>query len=140
MKAQHLIIAGFVFLGTPVLALLAQEAALTKLPRNATSPAMGYKNGGFGPMGKEMNPGGWLVLNGARFRNVEFPILANTLKENYSRQGYVSDDSEFTQLPAEQSESKPGGEIVRGFAICPSPAICGDLTGTIMPFDLDASL
>jgi hypothetical protein len=118
----------------------AQEAPLVRLPKSATTPNIAFKKGGLRETGKEMNLGGWLVLNGARFRNVEFPVLANILRENYARQGHVSNDSEFTQLPAKQIVTNPAGQIVRGFAICPSPAICGDLTGTFMPFNLDASL
>jgi hypothetical protein len=118
-----------------------EQPSLIRLPKQATSPSIGIKKGGvIGPMGKEMHLGGWLVLNGARFRNSEYPELAKTLAENYAQQGYTSKDPDFTQLPAEQSEADPHGQIVRGFAICPSPALCGDLTGSIMPFDLNSSL
>jgi hypothetical protein len=139
MNVQTVIVAGLIFVwgATPV---LTQEAALlTKLPKNATSPVIGLKNGGIGPTGKELNLGGWLVLNGALFPNADYPALAQLLKENYAQQGLVSNDPDFTQLPREPYEAKPNGEIVRGFAICPLPALCGD-PGTLMPFDLDSSL
>jgi hypothetical protein len=101
---------------------------------------MGYVKGAFGPMGRESNLGGWLVLNGASFRNAEYPELAKQLRENYAKtNGYVPPDPNMTPLTKEPLQSKPTGEVVRGFAICPSPAICG-LTGTIMPFNLDSSL
>jgi hypothetical protein len=120
---------------------LAQEPPpLIRLPKQVTSPFMGFKGGVIGPTGKEQNLGGWLVLNGARFRNSEYPELARTLAENYAQQGYTSKDRDFTQLPAEQSEADPHGQIVRGLAICPSRTLCGDLTGAIMPFDLNSSL
>jgi hypothetical protein len=90
-------------------------------------------------MGRETRLAGWLVLNGARFRNKIYPELAQILAENYAQHGFVSADKEFTQLPAEQFEAKSDGEIVRGFAICPSKAVC-ELPGIIMPFNLDASL
>jgi hypothetical protein len=118
----------------------AQEPTLVRLPKSATTPILGFKKGGLRETGKEMNLGGWLVLNGARFRNAEFPALANILAENYARQGRVSERSEFTRLPVQQSVTNPAGQIVRGVAICPSPAICGDSLGTLMPFNLDASL
>ena len=51
-----------------------------------------------------MHLGGWLLLNGARFRNAEFPILASALKENYARQGRVFNDAEFTQLRSVEKE------------------------------------
>jgi hypothetical protein len=93
-----------------------------------------------GSSGKEANLGGWLVLNGARFANSEYPDLAKVLRENYAQQGFQVTDPIFTQLPAEQSATDTHGRIVRGVAICPSKSICGDLVGTLMPFGLDASL
>ena len=102
---------------------------------------MGYTKGGFGPMGKETNLAGWLVLNGASFPNSEFPDLARQLRETYAKaNGYVPPDPDMTPLPNQPHESKSNGEVVRGFAICPSRALCGDLTGTFMPFNLDSSL
>jgi hypothetical protein len=92
------------------------------------------------PMGREVNLLGWLVLNGARFRNSEYPVLAKTLAENYARQGYTSPDSDFTQLSTEPSAQDSHGQIVKGSAICPSPALCGDLTGEVMPFNLNSLL
>jgi hypothetical protein len=76
----------------------AQEPTLVRLPKSATTPILGFKKGSLRETGKEMNLGGWLVLNGARFRNAEFPALANILTENYARQGRVSERSEFTRL------------------------------------------
>ena len=83
---------------------------------------------------------GWLVLNGARFRNSDYPELAKVLAENYAQQGYKSPDPNFTQLTAEQSETDSHGRIVRGLAICPSREICGDLVGELAAFDLNSSL
>jgi hypothetical protein len=118
----------------------AQEPPLIRLPKAATAGMLAFKKGGLAETGKEMHLGGWLVLNGARFQNAEFPVLANALRENYARQGRVFNDAEFTQLPAQPSLTNPAGQIVRGVAICPSPVICGDMTGSLMPFNLDASL
>ena len=99
----------------------AQEPPLIRLPGFATSPVIGaLKSGKVGPMGRETNIGGWLVLNGARFLKSDFPELAKTLDENYAAQGYKFNDPNFTRLPAEQRQSRPDGEVFRGFAICPS--------------------
>jgi hypothetical protein len=87
-----------------------------------------------------MNVGGWLVLNGAVFLNSEYPDLAATLREAYASTGYTPPDPDRTMLVNEPHQTKPNGEIVRGAAICPSRALCGDYVGTIQPFDLDASL
>jgi hypothetical protein len=112
---------------------------LIRLPKQATSPDVGYKKGAFGPTGHERSLAGWLVLNGARFRNADFPELAQTLIESYRQQGYVLRGKEFTPLPAEPIEKDSHGEAVKGLAICPSSALCG-LVGDVMPFNLDASL
>jgi len=134
---HFLLILAFLCLASPV---LAQEPKLIALPQHATSPFLGYRSGKFREMGKEANIGGWLVLNGARFRNSEFPELAKIHSQGYARQGFVATDPELTQLPLEPYDSKPDGQVVRGFAICPSRAICGDLIGSRMPFNLDTSL
>jgi hypothetical protein len=129
----------FLLVATPSIAQ--QQPPLIRLTNQAMSPYIGVKKGGdIGPMGKEANLQGWLVLNGARFRNSEYPVLAKTLAENYARQGFKLLDPDFTQLPVEPSEADSRGQIVKGFAICPSPALCGDLTGAIMPFNLNSSL
>jgi hypothetical protein len=101
---------------------------------------MAYDKTGLHPHG-ERNLEGWLVLNAARFRNSEFPILAKVLREAYAAQGVASSsDSEFTQLPYEPNESDSHGQIKGGTAICPSRALCGELIGESMPFNLDSSL
>src|SRR5712664_2459247 len=116
-----------VFLSFAASSAVAQkDPPLIRLTHQAMSPLIGLKKGAIGPMGREVNLPGWLVLNGARFRNSEYPVLAKTLAENYAQQGYTSPDSDFTQLPIEPSEQAPHGQIVKGFAICPSPALCGD--------------
>jgi hypothetical protein len=98
------------------------------------------KKGGLGSSGRETNLRGWLVLNGARFPNSEFPDLARVLRENYAQQGLQTTDPDFTQLPTEKTGTDSRGRIVRGFAVCPLKSICGDLVGQLAPFDLDASL
>jgi hypothetical protein len=121
MNAQTVFAAFFLF--SCVSNVSAEE--LIRLTRQATSPQMGYTKGGFGSMGTEKNLAGWLVLNGASFKNSECPELAKTLRETYAQtNGYVPPDPETTPLTNAPHESKPTGEIVRGFAICPTPAIC----------------
>ena len=128
----------FVFIANPSNAQ--NEPPLIRLTKQATSPQMVYDKGGLHPRG-EKNLEGWLVLNAARFRNSEYPVLARVLREDYAARGVASSsDSEFTQLPYEPNESDSHGQIKGGTAICPSPALCGDLTGVSMPFNLNASL
>jgi hypothetical protein len=116
----------------------AQAEELIRLPKQATSPQLGVRAGGIGPVGTQRKIAGWLVLNGATIRNVEYPELAKLLRENYQLQGRTLPDTETTPLPKEAYEAKSSGEIVRGYAICPSTAICGALPGEITAFDLDA--
>ncbi|WP_439925610.1 hypothetical protein [Nitrobacter sp. JJSN] len=79
------------------------------------------------------------MLNGATFKNSDYPDLARVLATVYAQNDYKSLDTENTILRNEPHEMKPSGEVVRGLAVCPSKAICGDLVGTIQPFNLDAS-
>lgn len=123
-----------------VQAASAQTAKLTALPKNASSPWLMFKNDGVRQSGKEASLSGWLILNGATFPNADFPDLAKVLRKNYARTGYVPPHPDTTVLPNEPHETKANGEIARGMAICPTRMICGDLVGTLMPFDLDASL
>ena len=111
----------------------AQAQELIRLPKEATSPQLAGRADGTGK-----NIAGWLVLNGATIRNVEYPELAKLLRENYQLQGKTLADTETTPLPKDAYESRSSGEIVRGYAICPSTAICGALPGEITAFDLDA--
>lgn len=118
-----------------------QQPKLTFLPKNVTSGQMKAGPSGMVPSGREQNLGGWMVLNGARFRNAEFPELAKILGENYkATNGYVSPDPDFTQLTADAFELAPNGDVVRGVAICPTRTICGDLVGMLAPFNLNSSL
>src|SRR6185437_14298285 len=123
-------------------AVARSEPRLVRLPAQATSPHIGIKKGGvIGSMGKEASLKDWLVLNGARFANSEYPDLAKIVAENYAQQGYSkSPDPNFTQLPVEPFEADYRGEIIRGMAICPTRAICGDLVGSLMPFNLNSNL
>lgn len=120
-------------------ALAQAPPRLTALPQQATSPILSFQKGKFGGAVKEVNIGGWLVLNGANLRNSEFPDLAKILAERNAQRGFVSKDPEVTQLPTELYESKPDGRIARGYAICPLSSLCGDLIGTVMPFNLETS-
>lgn len=120
--------------------LHAQEATLTRLPKEARSPFLAFKNSVLGSSSNDANLAGWLVLNGARFANSEYPDLARAMREIYQRQGVQVSDPDFTRLPAEKIATDLDGRAVQGVAICPSRLICGDLVGTIMPFKLDASL
>lgn len=116
------------------------ERPLIRLTKQATSPMMVHSKTGLHPK-DEKNLEGWLVLNGARFRNSEFPALANILREAYAEQHVPNEsDADFTQLPGEPTEQDTHGRVVRGNAICPSPALCGQLTGEVMPFNLESSL
>jgi hypothetical protein len=117
-----------------------QEPPLIRLTKQALSPQMRATARGI-TSDRENNLTGWLVLNGARFRNSEYPALAKSLAETYAQQGLASNsDADFTELPFQPSEADPHGQIVRGWAICPTPALCGDLVGSLAAFDLDASL
>jgi len=131
-------------LAVPLFALApslhAQEAPLTRLPKDVTSPFLAFKSTALGSTNEDANLAGWLVLNGARFANSEYPDLARALREMYERQGVHVTDPDFTQLPTEKNATDGHGRTVQGVAICPSRSICGDLVGTIMPFNLDASL
>jgi hypothetical protein len=131
-------------LAVPLFALApslhAQEAPLTRLPKEVTSPFLAFKSAAMGSSNNDANLAGWLVLNGARFANSEYPDLAKALREMYERQGVRVTDADFTQLPTEKNATDAHGRTVQGVAICPSRPICGDLVGTIMPFNLDASL
>jgi hypothetical protein len=120
--------------------LHAQEARLIRLPKEATSPQLTIKKGSLASSGRETNLGGWLVLNGARFANSEYPDLAKIVRENYSAQGLENTDPDFTQLPTQDIATDSHGRIVRGVAVCPLRSICGDLVGELVPFNLDASL
>jgi hypothetical protein len=131
----------FVFLTAAGAAFAEQNSPpLIHLPKQASSPVMGYKAGTFGPMGRESNLGGWLVLNGASFPNKEYPVLAKQLREVYARGGFVVNDPDFTPLRNHGVKMNAAGRVVSGVAICPSPELCGDLTGTFAPFDLDSDL
>jgi hypothetical protein len=92
-----------------------------------------------GLSGRETNLGGWLVLNGARIANSEYPDLAKVRRENYAQQGFQVTEPDF-QLPHQQTQIDSHGRIVRGIAVCPLGTICGDAVGELMPFNLDASL
>jgi hypothetical protein len=107
----------------------AQEPQLVRLPKTATTGTFGFKNVGLREIGKKMNLGGWLVLKGARFRNVEFPVLANILKVNYARQGHASNETEFTRLPAKQSVTPL---LARLYPELPFvPVLCGGSNGNV---------
>jgi hypothetical protein len=123
-------------------AALAQQnaPALIRLPKQASSPVMGYRAGKFAPMGREASLAGWLVLNGASFPNEEYPVLAKQLREVYAREGFVVNDRDSTPLQNHGVTMNAKGEVVSGLAICPSPALCGDLTGTFAPFNLNSDL
>jgi hypothetical protein len=138
MRRFCLMLAVQLFVLTP--SLHAQEAQLTILPKHVTSPQLAFKKGVLGSSGRETNMGGWLVLNGARFANSEYPDLARELRETYAQQGFPETDPNFTQLPTEKTETDSHGRIVRGMAVCPLKSICGELVGELAPFDLDASL
>jgi hypothetical protein len=113
---------------------------LIRLTNQATTPKMKYTAGGLKPYG-EKNLSGWLVLNGARFRNSEYPDLSKHLLETYAAEHQANNsDAEFTQLPGGATEADPHGQIIKGWAICPTKALCGDLIGELAQFNLDASL
>lgn len=134
------ILLAFVFSVTAVTATAQQEPPLIRLTKQATSPQMRHVQGRL-RSDRETNLAGWLVLNGARFRNAEYPALAKHLVETYAARGIASlSDAEFTQLPYEPNESDSHGQVVRGMAICPAPVLCGDLIGILAPFNLEASL
>jgi hypothetical protein len=128
----------YVLLATPSFAQ--DEPPLLRLTNQAMSPRMAFKKGVLGPTGRETNLKGWLVLNGARFANSEYPVLAKILKEAYAQHGYSDPDPNFTRLQAFPTEKDAHGTIVRGMAICPSPALCGELTAEVAPFDLNSGL
>jgi hypothetical protein len=128
----------FVFATGPASAQ--NEPPLIHLTKQALSPSLTYKKDTPRPLRTERNLEGWLVLNGARFRNSEYPQLAKNLAENHAQRGHTSRDRDFTQLPLVPSEPDSHGEIMRGFAICPSRALCGDTVGDITAFDLSSSL
>jgi len=67
------------WVGLSVAGASAQEPKLTFLQKNVTSPHMTATMNGVHPTGREQNLGGWMVLNGARFRNSDFPELAKGL-------------------------------------------------------------
>ena len=94
-----------------------------------TSPILGFSKKGIGETGRDLNLGGWLVLNGAAFKNADYPDLATALAEADAERGYKSPEPDYTDLPNEPHEAKPSGEVVRGFAICPSKALCEDHVG-----------
>jgi hypothetical protein len=131
MSALFFVIAVFCFVSS------VHAADLIRLPGQATSPASGAKNKNASSAGNEVNFAGWLVLNGASFQNAEFPELSNVLQQRYGPAGAAS-DSKVTPLPFEPFEVRPTGDIARGYAICPSKALCGDRVGAIMPFILGA--
>jgi hypothetical protein len=116
------------------LTVRAEASELVRLPHFATSSMKTAK----GEAAKDASLAGWLVLNGASFRNAEFPELAQILQQGDKRAG-GSAASETTPLPFEPFELRPTGGIARGFAICPSKALCGDLLGSIAPFNLKTS-
>jgi hypothetical protein len=84
-----------------------QEAPLIRLTNQATAPKMQAGPGGIKPIG-EKNLAGWLVLNGARFRNSEYPDLSKHLLETYAAEHQPNNsDAQFTQLPGGEGRSRP---------------------------------
>lgn len=118
----------------------ADAPKLTSLTSNALLPHTGYKDGQMAPMGSDATFAGWLVLNGAKFRNSDYPELAKTLRQHYRKNGLAPPDPDFTALPTRVFEKDVNGEPIRGIAICPSRRLCGDLVGALLPFDLNSSL
>ena len=120
--------------------LRAQDAELIRLPKYVTSEFWAYQEGKPRPIGTETNMAGWLVLNGARFSNTEYPELARVMREHYAALGMSDADPDTTKLFALEYTTDSHGRIVRGHAICPSSEICGGLVGAMVPFNLDSSL
>jgi hypothetical protein len=96
------------------------DRPLIRLTNQATTPVMVFGRCGPKPVA-EKNLAGWLVLNGARFRNSEYPDLGKHILEIYAAQQQSSNsNAEFTQLPVAESEADPHGHIIKGWAICPT--------------------
>jgi hypothetical protein len=114
-----------------VRSLHAQEAPLTRLSKEVTSPFLAFKSAALGSSNEDANLAGWLMLNGARFANSEYPDLAKALREMYERQGIHVTDSDFTQLPTEKNATDGHGRTVQGVAICPQR--CARQEGNVAP-------
>ena len=127
-------------LGAPSIARQA-DPPLVRLTDQAWGPTYRLTRDGPERVG-EKHFAGWLLLNGARFRNSEFPELRTFLLHRYSELSQRSNsDDEFTQLPGEDFEADPNGQIIAGAAICPAEALCGDHTivGAVRGFTVKAS-
>lgn len=114
----------------------ADDVELVRLPDDVIGHFTAFQGARGASTSREVNLGGWLVLNGASFSRDEFPELARHLDFDRYRRGVSADASDYVMLPEYPYETFDG-QIVEGMAICPI-VDCG--VGRRLPFRIEGAL